>query len=355
VADLYSFAGPLLRALPPEPAHDLTVWLLRHGLVPGPEAEEDDPILATRLWGRGFTNPIGLAAGFDKNAEVPDAMLGQGFGFVEVGTVTPLPQPGNPKPRLFRLAADRAVINRFGFNSEGLERVAARLKSRLESPRRRPGIVGANVGKNRDTVDAAADYAHGAAALSGLVDYLVMNVSSPNTPGLRDLQARESLEELIGRVKAACASKRCPPLLLKIAPDLSAAQLEGIAAVALSTGIDGLVVSNTTIERPPGLRSRHRDEVGGLSGAPLYARSTEVLRAVYRRTGGRIPLIGVGGVGSGREAYGKIRSGASLVQLYTALVYEGPGLVARIKADLASCLRADGFSSVAAAVGADFR
>jgi dihydroorotate dehydrogenase len=354
LADLYAFAGPLLRSLPPEPAHDLTVWLLRHGLAPGGDAAPDDPILNVRLWNRSFANPIGLAAGFDKNAEVPDAMLGLGFGFVEVGTVTPLPQPGNPRPRLFRLPVDRAVINRFGFNSEGLERVGARLRARLDSPRRRPGIVGANVGKNRDTVDAAADYAQGAAALSGLADYLVMNVSSPNTPGLRDLQARESLEDLIARVKAACGPKRCP-LVLKIAPDLAEQELEDIAAVALGSGIDGLIVSNTTIERPPGLESRHRDEPGGLSGAPLYARSTEVLRAVYRLTAGRIPLIGVGGVGSGKDAYGKIRAGASLVQLYTALVYEGPGLVARIKAELAALLRADGFASVGAAVGAEFR
>ncbi|MGB8275110.1 MAG: quinone-dependent dihydroorotate dehydrogenase [Alphaproteobacteria bacterium] len=364
MANMYKIAGPLLRALPPETAHGLTLWLLRRGLVPGRPAA-DDPALAVRVWGRMFANPVGLAAGFDKDGEVPDAMLRLGFGFVEVGTVTPEPQPGNPRPRLFRLPADRAVINHFGFNSQGMEQVAANLRARLSAPTRAPGIVGANVGKNRDSADAAIDYAKGIEALAGLADYLVINVSSPNTPGLRDLQAKGALEALIERAKAARAEAAKmgeqagppdrPPLLLKIAPDLSQDELGEIAAVALATGIDGMIATNTTIERPPGLKSRHRHETGGLSGAPLFQRSTDVLATVYRLTKGRLPLIGVGGISSGRDAYAKIRSGATLVQLYTALVYQGPGLVARIKRELAACLRADGFASVAEAVGADWR
>ncbi len=346
--------------LPAEAAHRVTVVALRWGLVPK-LARPDDPVLATRVWGLDFANPLGVAAGFDKDAEAVDGLLAMGFGFVEIGTVTPDPQPGNPKPRVFRLPEDRAVINRLGFNSQGLARVVARLERRRRA--RRPGIVGANVGKNADSRDAVADYAAGIQALAGLADYLVMNVSSPNTPGLRELQARPRLVELIEQAQAARASATAagaresgrapgPPLLLKIAPDLSEEELRDIAEVALETGIDGLVVTNTTVTRPKGLKSRHRREPGGLSGAPLFERSSEVLRETYRLTEGRIPLIGVGGVASGREAYAKIRAGASLVQLYTALIYEGPGLVGRIKADLAERLRADGYEHVADAVGA---
>jgi len=351
---------PVLRLLPPERAHQATMMALRMGLGPK-SSRRDEPILAQQLWGLDFPNPIGLAAGFDKNGEVMDAMLDIGFGFVEVGTVTPRPQGGNPKPRLFRLAADEAVINRLGFNSQGSAVVRVRLARRWQKSRRR-GIVGINVGRNRDSDDAALDYSAGLKTLGGFADYAVMNISSPNTPGLRNLQERAQLADLIAQVRAAREELQSSgaraggaplPLLFKIAPDLSPPQLEGIAAASLEGGIDGLIVSNTTITRPPGLKSVDRDEVGGLSGAPLFTLSTEILRALYRLTGGRIPLIGVGGIRTGQDVYAKIRAGASLVQLYTALIYRGPGLVTALKAELAECLRRDGFTSVAAAVGAD--
>jgi dihydroorotate dehydrogenase len=314
----------------------------------------DDPILETRLWGRRFPNPIGMAAGYDKNAEAYRALLRLGFGFAEVGSVTPRPQPGNPKPRLFRLTEDRAVINRMGFNNDGVDAVARRLESRG----RLAGPLGINLGKNKDSADAAADYVRGVQVLARHADYLVVNVSSPNTPGLRALQGREPLAALIEAVQRArreAVPEAPPPLLVKIAPDLQPEDRQDIAAVALESGIDGLIVSNTTIARPPGLRSRYRSEVGGLSGVPLFQPSTELLAEMYRLTHGRLALVGVGGVASGADAYAKIRAGASLVQLYSALVYEGPGLVGRIKRELAQALRRDGFSSVAQAVGAGLR
>lgn len=347
----YRFAGPLVRLLYPETAHTATMRLLKAGLVP-PQPRVDHPSLRVRLWGRLFPNPVGLAAGFDKNAEVADAMLAQGFGFVEVGSVTPRPQPGNPRPRMFRLCEDEAIINRMGFNNQGLEAVAARLAARP-----RHGLVGANLGKNKDTEDAAADYEAGAARLAPLADYLVINVSSPNTPGLRALQGRAQLEALVGRTRAALDGAMPepgrPPLLLKIAPDLAAEDLADIAAVALAGALDGLIVSNTTIARPESLRSAHAGQTGGLSGAPLFAPSTEVLRTMYRLTAGRLPIIGAGGIASGGQAYAKIRAGASLVQLYSALVYQGPALVTRIKRELIGLLKRDGFASVAEAVGKD--
>jgi dihydroorotate dehydrogenase len=263
--------------------------------------------------------------------------------------VTPKPQPGNPRPRVFRLQEDEAVINRMGFNSEGLDAVAARLKRR-----KRRGLVGANLGKNKESADAAADYATGAAALAPLVDFLVINVSSPNTPGLRALQSRDVLTALIGRVQAALTGPK-PPLLLKIAPDLTPEDRVDIAGAALETRIDGLIVANTTLARPGSLKSPHRDQTGGLSGRPLFEPSTALLGEMYRLTGGRVTLIGVGGIASGGDAYRKIRAGASLVQLYTALIYQGPGLVAAIRRDLAACLHADGFARLADAVGADHR
>lgn len=347
----------LLRLLPPETAHRLTIRALAAGLVPA-ERAADDPILATRVWNLDLPNPIGLAAGFDKNAEAFAATLRLGFGFVEIGSVTPRPQPGNPRPRLFRLTEDRAVINRLGFNNDGLPPVATRLRRRPPPGAPRRGIVGANLGKNRDSVDAAADYAAGAEALAPLADYLVVNVSSPNTPGLRALQGRAPLARLIEAVLAArhrTTPTRPPPLLLKIAPDLTDEDKRDIAEVALTAPVDGLIVSNTTIARPAGLRGRHAGEAGGLSGRPLFKPSTAVLADMYRLTGGRLPLVGVGGVASGADAYAKIRAGASLVQLYTALIYAGPGLVRRIARELAACLRADGFAGVADAVGADHR
>jgi dihydroorotate dehydrogenase len=343
---LASLALPLLRCLEPERAHRLTLWALAHGLVHGP-AISDDPILATDLWGKKFSNPVGLAAGFDKNAVVPDAMLRLGFGFVEVGSVTPRPQPGNPQPRLFRLNEDAAVINRLGFNNEGHDAVAARLLARA-----RRGIVGVNLGANKDSADRTEDYVIGLQRLGRFADYVVINVSSPNTPGLRALQGPRELDDLLARLEAAAAAAGLQvPLVLKIAPDLAPDDLADIAAVALGRSLAGVAVSNTTIGHRDGLRSKFRSEVGGLSGRPLFETATAALAEIHRRTGGRIPLIGVGGVASGADAYAKIRAGASLVQLYTALIYAGPGLIGRIKRELAAHLRADGFQSVTAAVG----
>ncbi|MBL6934008.1 MAG: quinone-dependent dihydroorotate dehydrogenase [Alphaproteobacteria bacterium] len=364
--DAYRAIGPLLRLLPPETAHGLSLWALGHGLAPTMTAGDAaaDPFLASRVWGLEFPHPIGLAAGFDKDARALGALFGLGFAFVEAGTVTPLPQPGNPRPRMFRLAADEAVINRFGFNSEGLDAFAARLGAfRDTSPGK--GIVGANLGRNRHSADAAADYAGGVSRCAALADYLVINVSSPNTPGLRDLQSGEHLQELLPRVAAArdaaCSGGGAKtPLLLKLAPDLALQEREAIAGVVMESasggsGIDGLIIGNTTLSRPQTLQSRHRHEAGGLSGRPLFDLSTEVLRDFHRLTEGRFPLIGVGGVSSGRDAYLKIRAGASLVQLYTAFAYHGPALIGRIRGDLSDLLRADGYSCVTEAVGVDAR
>ena len=349
MADFYALLRPILSALPPETAHYLTLTALRAGLG-GRARNPDLPILAQHLWGRDFPNPIGIAAGFDKDAIVPDALLRLGFGFVEVGTVTPRPQPGNAKPRVFRLDADRALINRLGFNSGGLDGFVARLQAR----RSQAGIVGVNIGRNRDSADAMSDYAEGVRRTATLADYLVVNVSSPNTPGLRDLQARAVLENLLRRLLAVRAEAGASvPLLVKIAPDLSPEECADIAHVALAAGIDGIVVANTTVARPVDLRSRAAAETGGLSGRPLFARSTALLAEMYRLTEGRLPLVGVGGVASAADAYAKIRAGASLVQLYTALVFAGPALLGQIKAGLVELLRRDGFAAVADAVGAD--
>jgi dihydroorotate dehydrogenase len=348
----------LLHRLEPEAAHLAALSALRLGLAPMPQPF-DDPILSTRVWDLDFASPIGLAAGFDKDAEVIDPMLRAGFGFVEAGSVTPQPQPGNPKPRLYRLTEDRAVINRFGFNSQGLDAYVERLRARARTGRAR-GIVGANVGKNKETVDGAADYVTGVRAVAGLADYLVCNISSPNTPGLRGMQARAPIEDLLRRVleargEATPAGRRPPPLLAKVGPDLDEQQVQDIAEVALSTGVDGLVIGNTTIERPPGLTSRDATQDGGLSGAPLLPRANACLAAFARATGGRLPIIGCGGVASGADAYAKIRCGASLVQLYSALVFYGLPLVNQIKRELADLLRRDGFTSLGDAVGADLR
>jgi dihydroorotate dehydrogenase len=348
--NLYPLIRPALRRLPSETAHELTLRALEIGAArllssfrkPGPEP----PILTQRLWGLDFSNPVGLAAGFDKDARVPDPMCRLGFGFVEVGTVTPRPQLGNPKPRLFRLEQDQAIVNRMGFNSSGLDAVADRL-----SRRSRSGIVGVNLGKNRDGVNAADDYVEGILRTARIADYLVVNISSPNTPGLRDLQAREVLGPLLSRLMAAREEAGSGiPLLVKIAPDLTQEERCDIAQTALDKGIDGLIVSNTTIQRPD-LVDRYACENGGLSGRPLFASSTALLADMYRLTDGRLPLIGVGGIANAADAYAKIRAGASLVQLYTALVFEGPDLVRRIKSGLAALLRDGGFASVAEAVG----
>jgi dihydroorotate dehydrogenase len=349
----------VLAALDPERAHGLTVQALKLGLAAA-RREPDDPILATSVWGLDFPNPVGLAAGFDKHAEVCDAMLALGFGFVEAGTVTPRPQPGNSGQRLFRLAEDEAVINRFGFNSCGIAPFAGRLAKRRAASAAgnngARGIVGANLGKNRDTADGAADYIACIEAVSAFADYLVVNISSPNTPGLRALQARAQIEDLLTRIRDARrrgAGARQPPLLVKVGPDLDDGEIRDIAEVALATGVDGLIIGNTTVARPPTLKSPHRSAPGGLSGKPLLGPSTACLAAMYRATRGKIPIIGCGGIASGADAYAKIRAGASLVALYSALVFHGPALVGSIKRELAARLRADGFASVRDAVGAD--
>jgi dihydroorotate dehydrogenase len=338
-----------LRRLPPETAHRATIALLRAGsnlLAPAPP---DDPRLSISLFGRTFSNPIGLAAGFDKDAEIPDAMLRLGFGFVECGTVTPRPQPGNPRPRMFRLAADAAVINRLGFNNRGMEQAARRLATR-----RCNGIVGINIGANKDSPDRIADYREAFARLSPLADYVTVNVSSPNTPGLRGLQNRDELERLLALLTEERArTNSTVPLLLKIAPDLDEPALDDIASTVLASGIEGMIISNTTLARPPNLKSANARETGGLSGVPLFAPSTAVLKAMRLRVGQRIVLIGAGGVSSGADAYAKIRAGASLIQLYTALAYQGPGLIVRLKRELCTCLVRDGFACVADAVGLD--
>jgi dihydroorotate dehydrogenase len=351
MVDLYPLARPFLMAMDAEQAHNLTIAALKTGLVPGGSRRDPD-VLATRVFGLDFSNPIGLAAGFDKNAEVPDAMLKLGFGFVECGTVTPRPQDGNPKPRLFRVPTAQAVINRFGFNNQGLDAYAARLQARAG----RPGIVGANVGKNKDTVDAASDYSACIRRVAHLAQYLVVNVSSPNTPGLRTLQSRDALADLLGQCLAARAETGVkPPLLLKVAPDLTDEDKADIAAVVLDSGIDGLIVSNTTLARPAAIPPVLAAEAGGLSGRPLLEPSTKVLGEFYQLLGGKLPLVGVGGVSSGTDAYAKIRAGASLVQLYSAMAYRGPGLVGQIKAELAQRLADDGYARVADAVGAAHR
>jgi dihydroorotate dehydrogenase len=339
----------LMRLMPPETAHRATLKLLALVAPVLPAAPTDNPRLAVSALGLQFTNPIGLAAGFDKDAEVPDAMLKLGFGFVECGTVTPKPQAGNPRPRLFRLSEDRAVVNRMGFNNAGVERAAARLNRRA-----RKGIVGINIGANKDSADRKSDYRGALARLASLADYVTVNVSSPNTPGLRGLQNRDELEQLLQiLVEERARIGLRTPLLLKIAPDVGPVALDDIADVALASGIDGLVVSNTTIARPATLKNRNAHQSGGLSGAPLFAPSTALLRDARARIGTKLVLIGVGGVSSGADAYAKIRAGANLVQFYTALAFEGPGLIARIKAELLQAMDHDGIARVADAVGPD--
>jgi dihydroorotate dehydrogenase len=343
---LHDLATGVLRTADAEDAHRLAILGLKLGL--GPRGPRDDPILATGLAGIALPNAVGLAPGFDKDAEVFAPMLRAGFGFVECGTVTPRPQAGNPRPRLFRLTEDRAVINRMGFNNRGLDAFAARLGARG------PGVVGANIGANKDSDDRIGDYLMGLKRLWGLASYFTINVSSPNTPGLRALQTKAALEELLGRLaetRAVLPTAGAAPMFLKVAPDLEAGEVETIVEACCAHGLAGIVVSNTTVSRPP-LRSASAGEAGGLSGAPLMALSTRVLGEFAQASAGRLALFGVGGIASGADAYAKIRAGACAIQLYSALVFEGPGLVTRIKRDLAARLRADGFASVSAAVGA---
>ena len=332
----------VLRNLDPETAHGLAIAALKTVPLPGPGA--DDPILKTRIAGLALPNPVGLAAGLDKNGEALRGLSRLGFGFLECGSVTPLPQAGNPKPRLFRLSQDRAIINRMGFNNAGLEAFADNLS------RRPVAVVGANLGANKDTEDRAADYVAGLRRLAGLSDYFTINISSPNTPGLRALQGREALDDLLGRIAEARTTPA--PVFLKIAPDLTSAEIGMIVEAALAHRIDALIVSNTTLDRPDSLRSPERGETGGLSGAPLRGRALAALRDAAEAAGGRMPLIGVGGIASGQDAWERIRAGASAIQIYSALIYEGPGLVGRIKRELAARLRAEGFASVAEAASA---
>lgn len=343
---LYSLLRPILFRLDPEQAHRMTVRAL--SLMPASRPAPVDPRLRVSLAGLDFGSPVGLAAGFDKDAEVTDAMLSFGFGFVEAGTVTPLPQPGNPRPRLFRLVEDEAVINRMGFNGGGMEKAAANLRRR----RGRGGIVGINVGANKEAVDRLQDYATGIQHLGPLADYVTLNISSPNTPGLRDLQAAIQLHDLITRiapVKAAIGK----PVFLKVAPDLVGEDILVIADVLKGSPIDALIVSNTTIRRPDGLRSRHAQESGGLSGAPLRPIALTTLRAFRKALGTDMPLIGAGGIASADDAWARIRAGASLIQLYSALVYRGVGLARDIHAGLIAHLDRAGLASVQEAIGLD--
>ncbi len=353
----YRLAYAVARRLEAETAHGLALSALAGGLVVAPPRRRL-PGLETRVLGLDFPNPVGLAAGFDKHGQAAGALLRLGFGFVEVGGVTPRPQPGNPRPRLFRLEQDAAIINRMGLNSHGAEAVRERLARRL--PKGTGGIVGINLAANKDSPDMAGDYVAALQALHGVAAYFTVNVSSPNTPGLRDLQGREALGDLLGRLVEARAGLTAQgavpvPLLLKIAPDLDGGQREAVAEAVTGHGLDGMVVSNTTTARPEGLKSPEAGEAGGLSGPPLFEAATELLADMYRLTKGRVPLVGVGGISSGRDAYRKIRQGASLVQLYTAMVYRGPWVAAHVARELWECLEADGFASVAEAVGADLR
>ncbi len=349
IGALFPFAKPVLHALDPETAHRLTIRSL--GLLPPLSPPRDDERLAVPVLGRIVPNPLGLAAGYDKQCEVPDQLLSLGFGFVECGGVVPRPQPGNPRPRVFRLPEDGAIINRFGLNSDGL----AVARQRLARRKGRPGIVGVNIGANKDSPDRIADYAACVAGLSDVADFLTINVSSPNTPGLRDLQGEAFLDDLLARaVETRDGSGRRTPILLKIAPDLTPGELDTIVATALKRRIDGLIVSNTTVARAQTLRNAAlAAEAGGLSGKPLFEPSTRLLAETFLRVERRMPLVGVGGVDSAAAAWAKIRAGASLVQLYTALVYRGPSLIGEIKQGLVEKTAAAGLRSVAEAVGRD--
>ncbi len=349
---IHDAGAAVLRRMPAEDAHDLSLKLLGLGLGPC-TSRTSSAGLEAPLCGLALPNPIGLAAGYDKNAAAPDALLAMGFGFVECGTITPLPQAGNPKPRLFRLTADHAVINRMGFNNQGLEVALRRLRARVG----RSGVVGVNVGANKDSADRAADYVAGLSAAWPVASYVTANVSSPNTPGLRGLQGGAALRELLGRLslarEEASEAHGAKPLFLKIAPDLDEEAIAEIVEECVAYGLSGLIVSNTTVARPPSLTSPHRAEAGGLSGAPLFEPSTAALRIAAKAARGRLCLIGAGGVGSGACALAKLKAGASAVQLYSALALQGPGLIALILRELKTLLQAQGYATVAQAVGAD--
>jgi dihydroorotate dehydrogenase len=341
---LYPLISPLIFRLDAERAHRATIALLK--LRGGKGEPPATPELETKVAGLTFPNPVGLAAGFDKDAEVFGPMLGLGFGSVEVGTLTPWPQPGNPKPRLFRLVEDQAVINRMGFNNGGQDAALARLRKRY----RTRGIVGVNVGANKDSADRIADYAQGVRAMSPVADYLTVNISSPNTPGLRQLQDEGALRELLAAVRES-RQPGGPPLFLKVAPDLEEGDPIRIVRAALDHGVDALIVANTTVSRPPGLRSRFTSESGGLSGAPLAPLAHRQLQAFYSVAGNELPLISAGGISDANDVWWRIRSGASLVQLYSAMVYQGPGIARGIAKDLQRILAGSPFANIAEAVG----
>jgi dihydroorotate dehydrogenase len=343
---------PLLHALDPEDAHALTLRMLK--FAPVPHAVRDDKRLAVRAFGLNFPNPVGMAAGFDKHAEIPDVLLRLGFGFVEVGTITPLPQQGNPRPRVFRLEADGGIINRLGFNSRGSDAALKRLAARANAG----GIVGINVGANKEAPDRVADYVRLIERFASVASYVTVNVSSPNTPGLRALQQATALDDLLARVidaRARVAPTAGPtPVILKIAPDLSLNALDDVVGIARSRRVDGMIVGNTTLARPQGLReTRAAKEAGGLSGRPLYGLATRMLAETYVRVEGVFPLIGAGGIDSGATALAKVRAGASLIQLYSALVFRGLGLVDEIKAALIAALQSERLDSLNELVGAD--
>ena len=350
---IHDAAAALLRQLPPERAHRAVLWGLSHGLGPR-QSGADDPILASNLWQRSFANPIGLAAGFDKNAGALRGLMQLGLGFVEVGGVTPKPQRGNPRPRLFRLPGDRAVINRMGFNNDGLDVIHRRLQQRQAAADQ---ILGINLAANTDTHDPIADFALLVRTLAPLAGFLTIDISCPNTANgqmfLSPAPLRDLLDRLQDERRAVTPGQSAPPMLAKLAPDIDDDALAPIIATLEAANIDGIIVCNSTTARPGDLTDANKGERGGLSGKPLFKRSTELLRRVYGLTGGKIPLIGVGGIASGADAYAKIRAGASLVQLYTALVYAGPSLIVKIKRDLATLLQRDGFPTLTAAIGAD--
>lgn len=347
---LYSLIRPALFRIEAEQAHGLALMALK--LAGTSKVPVFPSILASEVAGIVFPNPVGMAAGFDKDGEVPDALLGSGFGFAEVGSITPLPQSGNPRPRLFRLVEDRAVINRMGFNNGGADAALARLGARAG----RPGVVGINIGANKDSADRVADYATMAQRMAPLASYLAVNISSPNTPGLRALQDESALTGLLDAViearDGACEAGARPPVFLKVAPDLEPADIDAIARIAIDKGLGALIVSNTTITRPP-LASAHKGEGGGLSGAPLRDLAQQRLRDFRKATGGAVPLVGVGGIATAEDAWARIRAGASLVQLYSAMVYEGPGIAKAIARGLVELMRRDGFASIAEAVGSE--
>ncbi|WP_120076307.1 quinone-dependent dihydroorotate dehydrogenase [Aurantiacibacter odishensis] len=342
---LYSLIRPAIFTLDAERAHGLAIKALK-ALPRGRPAPLKGP-LGTEVAGIRFPNPVGMAAGFDKDAEVADALLGRGFGFVEVGSITPLPQPGNPKPRLFRLKEDRAVINRMGFNNRGAEAAAVRVASRGT----RPGVLGINIGANKDSADRIADYAAMTRIMAPYATYLAVNISSPNTPGLRALQDEGALVELLDSVLEARGAQG-PPVFLKVAPDLQNADVDAITSIAMDKALGALIVANTTISRPE-LVSVHKGETGGLSGAPLKPLALEMVRAFRKASGGAIPLVGVGGIATAEDAWERIRAGACLVQLYSAMTYRGPNIARQITKGLSKLMKRDGFASIADAVGSE--